>query len=163
MARPEHYGLALTVLRLRRDLTQTDLAERSHLDVSTLSRLENGHQQPRLNTLIHVLSAMQHDLGNLLQAHRVLERLSRQECPPSLPQIAAAVAALRQREGWSREALATRSGVGGEIVWHLENGYRAPMLPCLLKILTALDIRPGEFEALARRIVLRERDQKPGE
>lgn len=159
--RTEHLGLALVVLRLRRSLSQADLAERSHVDVSTLSRLENGHQHPRLSTLLHLLGAMQHDLASLLQVQRTLARLARTDCPPTMAQIAAAVTALRKRKGWSCEELAQRSGVGAEVVWHLEHGFRSPMLPCLLEILAALSLRPGEFEALARQVAAGPREKKP--
>ncbi len=63
-------GTALRDLRVARRLTQSDVAARSGVAASQLSRWERGHEMPTLPSLVKVLSAVRADLGDL--QHRML-------------------------------------------------------------------------------------------
>lgn len=48
----------LKQLRVKRYLSQEDLAKRSEMTVSTINRLEKGKQKPRLNTIRKIAKAL---------------------------------------------------------------------------------------------------------
>lgn len=54
----EAFGLAIKVERVRRRLSQEELAHRAHLNVSYLSRTERGLSQPTLWTIYKLASAL---------------------------------------------------------------------------------------------------------
>jgi transcriptional regulator with XRE-family HTH domain len=60
-------GEKLRRARQRRLLTQTELAEKASLTLSTLSRLENGFQQARISTVRRLALALGIDPSELLQ------------------------------------------------------------------------------------------------
>ena len=51
-------GLKVSELRLQKNLTQEQLAEKAGVDRKTISRIENGDQGIRLRTINAVLSAL---------------------------------------------------------------------------------------------------------
>lgn len=51
-------GLALKELRTEKGVTQEKLAELSDLDVTFISRIENGRRQPSLTTIFTISSAL---------------------------------------------------------------------------------------------------------
>ena len=59
------YALAIQLVELRekRGLTQTELAERSGVDQSDISRIERGSAFPNERTLIRIAEALDADLA----------------------------------------------------------------------------------------------------
>ena len=69
-------GAALRRRRRSLTMTQTDVGMRTHLRQATISRLENGEPKTQLQTLVHVLAAL--DL-ELVVRPRTKARISRIE------------------------------------------------------------------------------------
>jgi len=63
---------ALRFLRLKAELTQTELAKRARITPSMVSNYERGHEQPTLATLIKLLEALDSDFSELHEAVHVL-------------------------------------------------------------------------------------------
>ena len=61
-------GPRLRMLRQRRDLTLTDLADRTGISTSTLSRLESGGRRPTLELLLPLARAHGVTLDELVDA-----------------------------------------------------------------------------------------------
>ncbi len=53
------FGDILRELRVKNDLTQSELADRSSLDRTFISMLERGERQPTISTLFKLASALQ--------------------------------------------------------------------------------------------------------
>lgn len=66
----EHVGDRLRELRLGRQLTISRLAELSGVPASTISKIENGQLRPSLVNAIHLASALQENLGFLVDRYR---------------------------------------------------------------------------------------------
>ena len=75
-------GRRIRQLRLESRFTQRDLGEVSGLDVSYLSRVENGRLTPTLPTLTKIADAMYVPLTALFDAKETLE--AKDACPVSL-------------------------------------------------------------------------------
>jgi transcriptional regulator with XRE-family HTH domain len=60
-------GANLAYERERRALSMTALAELSGTHVSEISRLENGHRDPRLSTIARIARALEIPLVDLLR------------------------------------------------------------------------------------------------
>lgn len=58
VARRRVVGDRIRVARMRRNLTQERLAERAGLDRQAVNRVEQGHQSPRLDTLLLLADAL---------------------------------------------------------------------------------------------------------
>jgi len=93
----DHLGDALTVLRLLRRLSQSELAERAGIRPNQISRYETGAVQPQLAQLERILDALGVGLPEFFY---VLSSVNR---------MAALMADADQRQG--PEALATASAV----------------------------------------------------
>ncbi len=65
MAALEGLGGALRRLRMRRALSQTDLARQAGITKAMLSKYERGRQHPSIVTLERILDAMEAGLGDL--------------------------------------------------------------------------------------------------
>ena len=55
---PEAVGSKLRELRMGRDITQAELAERAEVEPANLSRIERGQATPNISTVLKILSAM---------------------------------------------------------------------------------------------------------
>ena len=60
-------GRRIRELRMKRGMTQEKLAESAGLDLSQLSRMENGHGNPNFETLQRIAKALQ------IRAHELLD------------------------------------------------------------------------------------------
>lgn len=67
LARRRAVGLSIRDARLRRNFTQERLAELAELDRQAINRIENGHQSPKLDTLIVLASALGIPLSSLVK------------------------------------------------------------------------------------------------
>ncbi|MEE1927354.1 helix-turn-helix transcriptional regulator [Streptomyces sp. TRM 70351] len=56
-------GDQLRAARLQANLTQEALGELAEVDRQSVNRIEQGHQAPRLDTLIRLADALQADIG----------------------------------------------------------------------------------------------------
>jgi transcriptional regulator with XRE-family HTH domain len=70
----EHVGTRIRDLRLRRKLTISRLAELSNVPGSTISKIENGQLRPSLVHAINLASALQENLGFLVEGFRAQPR-----------------------------------------------------------------------------------------
>lgn len=59
-------GLKIRELREAASLTQEDLAHEARISTSTLSRIERGNYQPRMNTLGKLAQALKVPVADLL-------------------------------------------------------------------------------------------------
>jgi transcriptional regulator with XRE-family HTH domain len=59
-------GQKIRKLREAISLTQEDLAHEASISTSTLSRIERGHYQPRLDTLTKLAQALKVPMAELL-------------------------------------------------------------------------------------------------
>ncbi len=64
MKQPE-LGIKISSLRKQKGFTQEELVERCNINVRTLQRIENGEVSPRSYTIKTILSALDHDYGEL--------------------------------------------------------------------------------------------------
>jgi transcriptional regulator with XRE-family HTH domain len=71
----DHLGDALTVLRLLRRLSQSELAERAGIQSNQVSRYEKGTVQPQLSQLTKLLEALGVDLTDFVFALASVQRL----------------------------------------------------------------------------------------
>jgi transcriptional regulator with XRE-family HTH domain len=69
------FGMALTVLRTIRGLTQEELGRRSRVRSASISEYESGKVDPELRTLRQLLEAMDLPLSALEEAKRFAERI----------------------------------------------------------------------------------------
>jgi transcriptional regulator with XRE-family HTH domain len=67
-------GIRLRNVRLRKGLTQRELAERSGMPGTHISRIENGHRLPSLETLERLTGALQVPLSDLFYEPGVSNR-----------------------------------------------------------------------------------------
>ncbi len=58
---------ALTRLRAKRDMSQADLAEKSGIPHEYIARLETGHHDPSVTTLVKLAKALKVKPGKLLE------------------------------------------------------------------------------------------------
>lgn len=63
-------GRRIRELRMKRGMTQEKLAESAGLDLSQLSRMENGHGNPKFDTLQRIAKALQ------IQSYELLTSVS---------------------------------------------------------------------------------------
>lgn len=63
----EAFGRTLRRLRTERGITQDALSIESGLDRSFLSKLENGHKQPTLYTMVRIAEVLQVSVTQLAQ------------------------------------------------------------------------------------------------
>jgi transcriptional regulator with XRE-family HTH domain len=70
------FGRHLRELRLARNLTQAQVAERCGTMVPVISNLERGMTVPTLSTLLHLATALECTMGELVEIfdHRVAKR-----------------------------------------------------------------------------------------
>lgn len=73
----EQVGVTIQVLRLMRDLSQVELAERAGIRPNQVSRYETGQDLPQLAQLAKILDALDLDFGEFVFAMRVLLHLGR--------------------------------------------------------------------------------------
>ena len=66
MTEPSEIGFRVKHFRLEKHMTQKDLAERSGVSWSFISRLENGQSHASVSTLAKIADALGEDLGMLL-------------------------------------------------------------------------------------------------
>ena len=59
--------MRLKQLRATRDMSQADLAERSGVSREYIARLETGHHDPSLSTLVKLAKALKVKPGTLLE------------------------------------------------------------------------------------------------
>lgn len=59
--------MRLKQLRAARDMSQADLAERSGVSREYIARLETGHHDPSLSTLVKLAKALKVKPGKLLE------------------------------------------------------------------------------------------------
>lgn len=62
----EALGLEIKALRLKRGLTQDNLAEMVHCYTSHISNIENNHTKVSLNTLLAIANALDTSIDSLL-------------------------------------------------------------------------------------------------
>lgn len=67
LARRRQVGDQIRRVREAHNLTQQDVCGRSGLDVAQLSRIEQGHASPLLDTLIRIADAMGVPLADLVR------------------------------------------------------------------------------------------------
>ncbi|WP_432010206.1 helix-turn-helix transcriptional regulator [Streptomyces cucumeris] len=67
VARRRVVGDRIRAARLHRSLTQERLAERAGLDRQAVNRVEQGHQSPRLDTLLLLADALGVPLSHLVR------------------------------------------------------------------------------------------------
>jgi transcriptional regulator with XRE-family HTH domain len=73
----ERLGETITVLRLLRRLSQTELAERAGIQSNQVSRYEKGTVQPQLGQLEKILAALDVGLAEFLFTMNHLDRTAR--------------------------------------------------------------------------------------
>ncbi|WP_225770885.1 helix-turn-helix domain-containing protein [Inquilinus sp. Marseille-Q2685] len=107
------FGDKLLALRLRRGLTQEQLAERTGLSSSAIGKYERGEAKPRADAVHALLKTLQ---------------VAPEELGITLPHATAhaafgpKLAALRTGRGWSQTRLAEEAGVSKATIVHYENG-----------------------------------------
>ena len=68
------FGQVLMQKRREKELSQEDLAVSSELDRTFISRLENGHRQPSLSTILQLARGLEISSSELMiEVERVLE------------------------------------------------------------------------------------------
>jgi transcriptional regulator with XRE-family HTH domain len=67
LARRRAVGEQIRRTRLHHNLTQQVVCERTGLDIAQLSRIEQGHASPLLDTLIRISLALDVDLTELVR------------------------------------------------------------------------------------------------
>ncbi len=66
----ELFGENVRRVRLRANLSQMELSERSGLHMTEISRLERGRREPRLGTIVQVARALDVSVTELLAGIR---------------------------------------------------------------------------------------------
>jgi transcriptional regulator with XRE-family HTH domain len=67
LARRREVGIQIRRVRELHNLTQHDVCGRSGIDIAVLSRIEQGHSSPLLDTLIRVANAIGVPLAELVR------------------------------------------------------------------------------------------------
>ena len=70
-------GRRVRQLRTNKDLTQTELARRSGVSHSTLSKIENNQLSPTFETILLIVDGLEIDISNLLASSDAGPRLTR--------------------------------------------------------------------------------------
>jgi len=76
-------GKSILRIRLERGMTQGEVGERAGLATSYVSRIENGHVQPTMNTLARVASALRVPASAIFRLHEGTAGDVKQRCPVS--------------------------------------------------------------------------------
>src|SRR5262245_44055056 len=78
-------GQLIKELRLKKGITQEDLAARTDISVRTIQRIENGEVDPRAYTLQSIAEALEVDFAVLVNSEPVLEATDKKEDSKWLP------------------------------------------------------------------------------
>lgn len=54
----QRFGNRMKEIRKKKDMSQQDLAEKSKLDLTTISELESGNREPMLKTIWKIANAL---------------------------------------------------------------------------------------------------------
>ena len=60
-------------LRMKKKLTQTELAERAHLTQSTIQAYESGRAKPLYNTMVALANALEVDVDVIMNDERSVD------------------------------------------------------------------------------------------
>ncbi len=78
-------GQLIKELRLKKGITQEDLAAKTDISVRTIQRIESGDVDPRAYTLQSIAAALEVDFEVLAQSEMEADRVGRQESSRWLP------------------------------------------------------------------------------
>ncbi|MGW2379324.1 helix-turn-helix domain-containing protein [Streptomyces sp. NPDC001658] len=67
LVRRRQVGEQIRRVRLSLNLTQTQVCDRTGIDIASYSRIEQGHVSARLDTLIRIAIAMDVDVAELVR------------------------------------------------------------------------------------------------
>jgi transcriptional regulator with XRE-family HTH domain len=153
----EHVGTLLWEWRTAAGWSLGQLAQRAGVSKAALSQWESGLRQPRLPELEATLEALgvtavQRALAySRIEAPRALRQLRNPTAPHEigpLPMAGDLLRAMRLREGWTQEQIATKLGVGQNTVARWERGERLPSPEQLQALCFALGAHEEEFISL---------------
>ena len=132
--------------REERDLSQADVAKRMGVRKSYVSRVENGHTVPSLETLERFAAALETPLYQLFYdeslsaagQHKAEGSVDRLESDPE-GVIGKRIRKLRQEKGLSQADVGKRMGVLRSYISRVENGHTVPSLETLERLAAALE------------------------
>jgi transcriptional regulator with XRE-family HTH domain len=143
------FGETMRAARHRAGLSQIGLAEATGLDRAAISFLERADRAPDLSTLLRVARALKVKPGDLLVGIGPGDSQVRgprvPDPPPASPALhfGANLRWARARVGLSQEGLAFEAKVDRAAISVYERGVREPNLRTVLKLSSALKLRPA--------------------
>jgi len=156
-------GTALRLLRIRRNMTQGEVAARARLTKAMLSSYEIGSKLPSFQSLAAVLDALQGDF------HSLQETLDELRLKPSAigalvkpERLGEALRLLRKQQNLTQVAVASKAKLTKAMLSCYETGLQFPSLQSLVSALEALG---GDFHQLQEALdqVVQESPAEPEE
>ena len=126
--------------RMRRRISQEELAKKSGLSHLTIWRFENLEANPGLTSLIFICDVLGISITEYTTGRKPLRApLSREY------DSAAVMRRWREKAGIDVPTLSERTGVSPSMIWAYEAGQRSPTLKKLVALAAAFDISIDEY------------------
>lgn len=126
--------------RIRRRISQEELAKKSGLSHLTIWRLENWESNPSLTSLIFICDVLGISITEYTTGRKPIRApLSREY------DSAAVMRRWREKAGMDVPTLSERTGVSASMIWAYEAGQRSPTLKKLEALAAAFDISIDEY------------------
>jgi len=139
-------GTALRLIRIRRNMTQGEVAARAGLTKAMLSSYEIGSKLPSFQSLAAVLDALQGDFHNLQEALDELRMNPHSIGALVKPErLGEALRFLRKRQNLTQVAVANKARLTKAMLSCYETGLQFPSMQSLAAALEALG---GDFHHL---------------
>jgi transcriptional regulator with XRE-family HTH domain len=148
----EGLGSALRLLRVRRSMTQGEVAARAQVRQALLSAYEMGHQLPSLGSLAAILNALSEDFHHLQEALAEVRNPPPAMGSPVKPEyLGRALRTLRTQRGLTQVAVASEAKLTKSMLSTYETGRQLPSLQSLAAVLNGLKC---DFHSLQEALLL---------
>ena len=145
-------GNALRLLRVRRNLSQGEVATRAKMTSGMLSSYEMGHKFPSFPSLTAILNALFEDFHSLQEAlNDIRNRPPATDTPIQSECLGRALRLLRTQRGLTQGAVANQAGITKAMLSTYETGKCFPAMQSLTAVLDALKC---DFHSLQEALLL---------
>lgn len=134
----DQLGIALRLLRARRNLPQGEVAARAKMTKAMLSSYETGHTLPSFPSLTAILNALSEDFHSLQEALKFIQNRPAISTPLQPECLGRALRLLRIQRGLTQGTVASHAGITKAMLSTYETGRNLPAVQSLTAVLDAL-------------------------
>lgn len=118
-------------IRKEKKISQEDMAKKTGIDRSTISRIENGEIETSIDNAIKISNALDIPLQKLISIDLSLKNIETKNISNFFPKN---LKYLREKKGLEQQELAELLNVGRSTISCWENGIRSPQMEYVLKL-----------------------------